>query len=879
MNPLPQPPAAYTGRTRKRETKRSVKWANGIARATITLGGVMTILAVATVCIFLVTQVIPLFRSPTAHFVGKGSLISNPQSLDAPVQHLAVDEYGALAWAAYGDGQIQAIHTPDGHLIFTHMPFGDAPPVSEAFTLYGEALAGFSDGTVRYGAIRFQARPASDEDLPTDPLHFPVGASVARSNGALVRVSQDQFLVLTIQEQISDPIVLQSGHSIERVDISIGPRGPVLAALTADNILHIKSIRQRRNLMTGKVTETVSGGQVPLAPAERDPPPDRILLSGMGDNVFLIWNDGKLVRYDTRDLENPVIVERLDLTPEPDVKITATAFLIGKTSLAVGDSIGRIRVWFRTRDPASQTPDGQRFTLGHDLPPGKSAVRALTPSMRTRMLAAAFADRTVRLYHVTSGRHLLTLPASDMPSAGLPDALALAPKDNALFALGHHHGLAQWRLNIPHPETSLAAIFRPVWYEGYPKPRHVWQSSSGTDDFEPKYGLVPLIFGTIKATVYAMLFALPLALLAAVYSSEIMHPRTRARLKPVIEMMASLPSVVLGFLAALVIAPAAENRVPAILTALATVPFAVLLGGHLWQMIPLTAPAWLRRSRMIGILLFGLAGLASAAPLGDAVERLLFAGDIKAWLDGQKGAATGGWFLITLPGSAVIVAALHATRLAPWLLRRQRHLTPQQIAGRSLATFLALTALTLVVAWGAARLIAQGPFNLWQWDPRGGFLGTYVQRNALIVGFVMGFAIIPILYTLTDDALSSVPEHLRSASLGCGATPWQTAIRVVIPTAASGIFSAIMIALGRAVGETMIVLMAAGNTPVMDWNIFNGFRTLAANIAVELPEAVRHSTHYRMLFLAALVLFAMTFCVNTVAEIVRQRFRKRAYEL
>jgi len=88
-----------------------------------------------------------------------------------------------------------------------------------------------------------------------------------------------------------------------------------------------------------------------------------------------------------------------------------------------------------------------------------------------------------------------------------------------------------------------------------------------------------------------------------------------------------------------------------------------------------------------------------------------------------------------------------------------------------------------------------------------------------------------------------------------------------------------MIGLGRAVGETMIVLMAAGNTPVMDLNVFSGFRTLSANIATELPEAVEGSTHYRMLFLAALTLFAITFLVNTAAEVVRQRFRKRAYQL
>src|SRR4029078_11227933 len=125
---------------------------------------------------------------------------------------------------------------------------------------------------------------------------------------------------------------------------------------------------------------------------------------------------------------------------------------------------------------------------------------------------------------------------------------------------------------------------------------------------------------------------------------------------------------------------------------------------------------------------------------------------------------------------------------------------------------------------------------------------------------------IPIIYTIADDALAAVPDHLRSASLGSGATPWQTASRIVIPTALSGIFSAVVVGLGRAVGETMIVMMAAGNTPLIDLNIFNGFPTLSPSNAVELAEAVQNSTHYRSLFVAALILFAMTFVLNTVAE-------------
>src|SRR5205823_11901072 len=95
------------------------------------------------------------------------------------------------------------------------------------------------------------------------------------------------------------------------------------------------------------------------------------------------------------------------------------------------------------------------------------------------------------------------------------------------------------------------------------------------------------------------------------------------------------------------------------------------------------------------------------------------------------------------------------------------------------------------------------------------------------------FAVIPIIYTIAEDALSAVPQHLRSGSLAAGATPWQTAVRIVIPTAMSGLFSAVMIGFGRAIGETMIVVMASGNAPLMDWNVFNGFRTLSANIAVE----------------------------------------------
>jgi phosphate transport system permease protein len=260
--------------------------------------------------------------------------------------------------------------------------------------------------------------------------------------------------------------------------------------------------------------------------------------------------------------------------------------------------------------------------------------------------------------------------------------------------------------------------------------------------------------------------------------------------------------------------------------------------------------------------------------LGPVLENVFFAGNLRLWLDGGAGSATGGWIFLLLPLAAIACAMLMGRLINPWLRQQTGDWSRRRIAVLDVVKFLAGCVVTLLIAWLAALFL--GTIGL---DARDSFFGPYSQRNALVVGFIVGFAVIPIIYTIAEDALSSVPEHLRAGSLAAGATRWQTATRIIIPTAMSGLFSAVMIGMGRAVGETMIMLMATGNTPVMDWSIFSGFRTLSANIAVELPEAVRDSTHFRTLFLAALVLFAFTFVLNTMGEMVRLRFRRRAYQL
>jgi phosphate transport system permease protein len=477
----------------------------------------------------------------------------------------------------------------------------------------------------------------------------------------------------------------------------------------------------------------------------------------------------------------------------------------------------------------------------------------------------------VRLVQATSGKTVLALPAAD-PGSG-PAALGIGPREDRLL-VAREGRLAAYTLALGYPEVSVGTLLGAVWYEGYPGPAHAWETT-GHEAFEAKFGLVPLVFGTLKATLYAMLFATPLAILAAIYASQFVHPRWRARIKPTIELMAGLPSVVLGFVAGLVLAPVIERAVVPTLTGLFTVPLALLAAAHLWQFVP---AGW--RSRLEGwrFAIVGLAalpaGVAAAWAAAPAVERLLFQGDLRAWLDGRGDSGFGGWVVALLPLAAIVATAALGRIAGPWLRRSSRSWSDRRAALASLGVFVAGVAVTVALAAAAAMFC-----DALRIDTRGGLFGTYVQRNALVVGIGMSFAIIPLIFTIADDALTSVPEHLRSASLGAGATPWQTAVRVIVPAAASGLFSAVMIGLGRAVGETMIVLMAAGNTPIVDWNVFNGFQTLSAAIATELPEAARGSSHYRVLFLAALVLFSLTFVVNTVAELVRQRFRRRSHEL
>ncbi|MCF6179771.1 MAG: ABC transporter permease subunit, partial [Geopsychrobacter sp.] len=506
-----------------------------------------------------------------------------------------------------------------------------------------------------------------------------------------------------------------------------------------------------------------------------------IALSSNGLQLYAGTDQGELIRWDLSDSEEPVHSETLQAFSDKR-KITALNLVFGDVSLAVGDEQGNISTWFTVRDAQKV----KKLTRIHDLSAYQGPILELTPSTYDKTVISLGSDG-LHFDHMTSERFLLALG----DGANIRK-YSLTTRGDGLIALTESGRILSWRLDIPHPEVSFKTLFLKVWYEGYDKPVYAWQSSSASDDYEPKLSLTPLIFGTLKGTFYALLFALPLALLGAIYTSQFARPRLRELIKPAVEVMAAVPTVIIGFLAALWLAPLIERSLGSLFLSIILVPAALMVSLLIWQSARHFEPLKRveRGFEFLAIAPVILIAVAIAITLGPGLENWLFAGDLKQWLFTETGT---------------------------------------------------------------------------RYDP----------RNCIIIAFAMGFAVIPIIFTIAEDSLSNVPTSLKAASLALGASRWQTVWRVILPSASPGIFAGTMIGFGRAVGETMIVLMATGNTAIMDLSIFNGMRPLSANIAVEIPEAPVDSSLYRTLFLSAVILFVMTFIVNTVAEIVRQRLRAK----
>jgi phosphate transport system permease protein len=734
------------------ETPRRRLLADRAARWIVSAGGIAIIAGILGILIFILLEVWPLTRESRVLAV---RWLALPAA--GKVGAVLADEHRTHAGLLDETGVARVVRLEDGRVVYSANVLAAAGGAENAA---GPVLLDMKVPPQR----RQLAASTRDGRVVIKNMAFEV-----TFEGSERRVTPDETPAVVLQ---LDP----EGRPVSEFSAQLDDEGnATVAGVLSNGKLAVVRRSVEENMMTGEATESLTRfetdvpGQVTALVMDPD---QRNLYAGTSGGDVLWWGleEGQPTGLKVARAGTPV---------------TALHLLLGGRSLVVGQENGALSVWFAVRQP----DESFQLTRIRDFPSHPGAIRLIAPSQRDKGFLALGGGR-LGLYYSTSHRTLWTGPA---PLEG-GTALFYTPKaDGAYLAAGDR--LAALDIRNPHPEVTWRALFGKAWYEGYEKPEYVWQSSGGTDDFEPKLSMTPLLVGTLKGTFYSLLLAIPLGILGAMYTSQFMHPVYKRWLKPMIEIMASLPSVVLGFLAGLWLAPRIEKAVPALALMLLVLPLLVLLGGYLWNLLPRTFRGRFPLGTEAILFVFVLAfGIWLCFELSPGFERLAFAGNFQSWL-------------------------LETTGLG------------------------------------------------------------YDQRNAVVVGLAMGFAVIPIIFAIAEDAFSNVPANLVAGSLALGADRWQTVTRVVLPTASPGIFSAVMIGFGRAVGETMIVLMATGNTPIMDWNPFNGFRTLSANIAVEIPEAPVGGTLYRALFLAALLLFIMTFLINTVAELVRQRLRERYSQL
>lgn len=750
--------AAHADRLRaKRKIRDLLDRGAGI---TISLGGIGIIATLLLLLIYLIYVVQPLFESAKIQRLTSFQLA--PVEARAELLYLAIEEQAELGMRLSSAGNVSFFSLTDGAVVSSEqLPVPAGAQITQ-FALASEESGlialGLDTGAVYLFAADYQISFSGPDNVRqiTPQLNYPLGR-------------EPVFIV---------PDAMQA-MAVAQADDTI-----VIAAVAESGELALARATRQSNLLTLLDPNSDTDYQLEFARAESGLAGTEWLFID-GDQRWLLAISGQRIvsatAIDAVFSGSPEvqISDRLALQTQG---IEDVRFLLGGLSLLVADTNGEIGQWFFSVGEAGLALRKVRNFAGSGAP-----VAALTVEQRQKNVAAVDEMGVLRLFNTTAERTLIEQQLDERQLR----ALALSPRGDRLLTESDAGLLTSWSVSNPHPEISWSALWQRVWYEGYAEPDYIWQSSSAGNAFEPKYSLTPLTFGTLKAAFYAMLLAAPLAVCGAIFTGYFMAPPMRRKVKPLVELMEALPTVVLGFLAGLWLAPFVETNLLGIFALIVLMPVSIFAMSAAWVFLPKAVrhsiPDGWEAAILVPVIILSAAFALWIAP---PLEMLWFDGDMQTWLSNEFGLA-------------------------------------------------------------------------------------YDQRNAMIVGFAMGFAVIPTIFSIAEDAVFTVPRQLSNGSLALGATPWQTLARVVLPMASPGIFSALMIGMGRAVGETMIVLMATGNTPIMDVNIFEGMRTLAANIAVEVPESEVGSSHYRILFLSALVLFAFTFIVNTVAELVRQRLRTR----
>ncbi|MFW1141047.1 ABC transporter permease subunit [Vibrio parahaemolyticus] len=721
----------------EKDKKRLIK--DRLVRLAVTSGGVGVLAALILIFVYLAMVIIPLFSDAEI----KPNHATRTTQVGMPLA-ISVDDYSQLAFVLTQSGEIQylSMDAPDKPAIYTQQLATNPVSFSQS-----------APGLGWYGLV---------DDQGLAHIFKPEFNATLRENTRppeVVALSTDMNLTLT---DAQDPVT--------RFVFSASTQTPTIVWQTRSG--KVKARWQEKYALG------VAPTSIDFSFSAGFDAPQQMLLTPDGETLYL--RDGSELIVLTKAAQKFTVREVIDLT-QGDKKhsVRTIDLLAGAYSLLVTHNDGRVSQWFDTLQNDKRTLTHIRdFKLASEL-------KYLLPDSHRKGFYSFYTNGTLQSHYTTSEKLVLFKRAYKQAPA-----MAAMSNNERYLITWNDDSLKVAEVDNSYPEVSLSSLWQKVWYEGYPEPEFVWQSTSASDNFEAKFSLVPIAFGTIKAAMFAMLFSVPLAVLGAIYTAYFMSPRMRRVVKPSIELMEALPTVIIGFLAGLWFAPIVEDHLITVVVMLFVLPLSTMVMGGLWALIPQSL-----RNRL-----------------------------------------PNGW---------------HALVLMPVILL--------------------LIGIGVWISPSIEQTFFGGDMRLFLTNHGIGF----DQRNSLVVGLAMGFAVIPTIFTIAEDAIFSVPKHLSDGSLALGATPWQTLIYVVLLTASPGIFSAIMMGLGRAVGETMIVLMATGNTPLMDWNILEGLRSLSATIAVELPESEVGSSHYRLLFLAALILFVFTFAVNALAELVRQRLRDK----
>lgn len=821
--PAKKPPLMPTPeQAAKRRARRMSK--DRIARFMVTGGGLSVIVAVCMIFVFLMLVVVPLFDDAKSKTVTR---FSQPNAQTSTI-YMATEEKGGFAVSVNSKGLATYFSTKEQRGLQRYAGFECRPQGASREQLKLDPAKDVKRLTSGDVIGSFQLPVAGATITAMSALDETKGKiAFGLSNGAVI-VTQLGFAVCQKDVGESRPfrvitpnIVSVAEGQLRMPDVSAAITslaishndGDWLLAVASAGKLHLGYFVPEES---GFDDEDEEGGAKPLeylngkvleAAVETDQlfmePAGRWLFaldkadeSGKAQLAYYLTRlttVGLLAKEQTPDKPVPAnqwepvlytpLLEKVVVSDKP---VTAAKLLNGGYSLLFGDTSGRVSQWFPIREGKSFKLHNVRdFTLQEGVP-----ITALATEMTRKGFFAGDKEGNFGIFYTTSKRTMLKAELEEGKQSTIT-GLALSRSAQTLLATTADNQIHGLHIENEHPDVSWGSLWNKVWYEGDSAPSHKWQSTGGDDTYEAKLGLTPLAFGTFKAALYAMALALPLAIFGALYTGYFMSAGMRKTVKPLIEIMEALPTVILGFLAGLWLAPKLGDHMMSVLLLLVGLPFVIVLFGYLWD----RAPKVLRHRVPEGwnaLLLVPLIAFFAVFcfQIGGPAEQALFDAKFVAWLAADLGI-------------------------------------------------------------------------------------EYDQRNCVVVGLAMGFAVIPTIFSIAEDAVFGVPKSLSQGSLALGATQWQTMVRVILPTASPGIFSAVMIGFGRAVGETMIVLMATGNTAILDWDPFNGARTFSANIATEMPEAEVDSTHYRLLFLSGLVLFIVTFAFNTIAEIVRQRLRKK----